>query len=162
MHPLYARQLWADKGFFYLGIKLNSVYRAAFSARKQFASLLGGAVPVVQIADVPREPFKGGATYQTIVGDQQGSTPIRVGMQTSPPGYKTALHSHPYMETVTVLEGEGEAWLEGGGGLISLKPGTTLVFPANHRHWFRATGTNHLVTFGVHASPHRIVNVHGE
>ena len=119
-------------------------------------------MPVVQIADVPREPFKGGATYQTIVGDQQGSTPIRVGMQTSPPGYKTALHSHPYMETVTVLEGEGEAWLEGGGGLISLQPGTTLVFPANHRHWFRATGTNYLVTFGVHASPHRIVNVHGD
>ena len=119
-------------------------------------------MPVVKLADVPHEPFKGGATYQTIVGDQQGSTPIRVGTQTSPPGYKTALHSHPYMETVTVLEGEGEAWLEGAEETVQLKPGTTLIFAANQRHWFRATGVTPLVTLGVHASPHRIVNVHGE
>lgn len=119
-------------------------------------------MPAVKIADVPREAFKGGATYQTIVGDHLGSTPIRVGMQTSPPGYKTPLHSHPYMETVTVIEGEAEAWMEGGEGVIAVQAGTTLVFPANTRHWFRATGTVPLVTLGVHASPHRIVNVHGE
>jgi quercetin dioxygenase-like cupin family protein len=119
-------------------------------------------MPVVRIEEVPREPFKGGASYQTIVGDQQGSTPIRVGVQTSPPGYKTALHSHPYMETVTVLEGEGEAWLEGSSEVVRLLPGTTLVFAANQQHWFRATGSKPLVTLGVHASPHRLVNVHGE
>jgi quercetin dioxygenase-like cupin family protein len=119
-------------------------------------------MPVVNIADVQSEPFKGGAGYQTIVGDQQGSTPIRVGVQTSPPGYKTALHSHPYMETVTVLEGEGEAWLDGSTEVVRLLPGTTLVFAANQKHWFRATGSTPLVTLGVHASPHRIVNVHGE
>ena len=119
-------------------------------------------MPVVDHASVPSEPFKGGATYQTIVGDEQGSTPIRVGIQTSPSGYKTAIHSHPYMETVTVLKGEGEAWLEGGEGVVQLNPGATLVFPANLRHWFRATGAEPLVTFGVHASPHRIVNVHDE
>ena len=112
---------------------------------------------------MPREPFKGGATYQTIVGDHTDSTPspIRVGMQTSPPGYKTALHSHPYLETVTVLDGEGEAWLE-GSEVVSLEPGTTLVLPANVRHWFRATGTKPLVTLGVHASPRRIVNIHDQ
>ena len=60
-------------------------------------------MPIVMISDVPLEPFKGGATYQTIVGDQQGSTPIRLGLQTSPPGYKTALHAHPNLETVTVV-----------------------------------------------------------
>ena len=118
-------------------------------------------MPVIQHADVPLEPFKGGATYQTLVGDQHGSTPIWVGVQTSPPGYKTSLHSHPYMETVTVLEGEGEAWLEGAEGVVLLQPGTTLVFPANHRHWFRAKGEKPLVTLGVHASPRRIVDVHG-
>lgn len=117
-------------------------------------------MPIVKIANVPREPFKGGATYQTIVGDHTGSTPIRIGMQTSPPGYKTALHSHPYLETVTVIDGEGEAWLEGSDGVVSLEPGTTLVLPANVQHWLRATGTKPLVTLGVHASPHRIVNIH--
>ena len=59
-------------------------------------------MPVVHHSDIAAEPFKGGASYQTLVGDEQGSTPIRVGIQTSPPGYKSALHSHPYLETITV------------------------------------------------------------
>ncbi len=117
-------------------------------------------MPIVRLCDVPPEPFKGGATYQTIVGDQQGSTPIRVGVQTSPPGYRTALHSHPYMETITVLEGEGEAWIAGTADIMLMQPGTTLVFPPDTPHWFRATGTTPLVTLGVHASAHRIVDVH--
>ena len=44
--------------------------------------------------------------------------------------------------------------------LIPIAPGTTLVLPANQKHWFRATGDKPLITYGVHASPHRIVNVH--
>lgn len=119
-------------------------------------------MPVVELDNVPREAFKGGATYQTIVGDQEGSTPVRVGIQTSPPGYKTSRHSHPYMETVTVLEGEGEAWLDDGCGVIALRAGATLVVPPNLHHWFRARGDGPLITLGVHASPLRIVNVHGD
>ena len=79
-----------------------------------------------------------------------------------PPGYKTPLHSHPYMETITVLEGEGEAWLEDDNDLVPLKPGVTLVLRPNVRHWFRATGHLPLKTYGIHASPHRIVNAHEE
>jgi quercetin dioxygenase-like cupin family protein len=119
-------------------------------------------MPVVYHDDVASEPFKGGATYQTLVGDAQGSTAIRVGIQTSPPGYKTPLHSHPYLETITVLDGEGEAWLQGSDAIVPLKPGVTLVLPANVRHWFRATGDRQLKTYGIHASPHRIVNIHDD
>lgn len=119
-------------------------------------------MPVVYHSEVASEPFKGGASYQTLVGDEEGSTPIRVGIQTSPPGYRTPLHSHPYLETITVLEGRGQAWLEGRDGLVDLEPGVTLVLPANVRHWFGATGDRPLKTYGVHASPRRIVNVHGE
>jgi len=117
-------------------------------------------MPVIDHSRVALEAFSGGATYQTLVGDREGSTPIRVGMQTSPPGYKTPLHSHPYMETITVLDGQGEAWIEGATELATLQPGVTLVLPANVRHWFRASGDRPLVTLGVHASPHRIVNLH--
>lgn len=117
-------------------------------------------MPVVELANVAPEPFKGGATYQTIVGDAQGTTAIRLGVQTSPPGYKTPLHSHPYLETITVLDGEGEAWLEVEQQLVHLRPGVTLVLPANERHWFRATGDRPLVTLGLHASPNCIVDVH--
>jgi quercetin dioxygenase-like cupin family protein len=116
-------------------------------------------MPVIRHADVAAEPFKGGATYRTLVGDGEGSTPIRLGVQTSPPGYATPTHSHPYMETVTVLEGAGEAWIEGSDSIVALAPGTTCVFPANTPHWFRATGDAPLVTLGVHASPNRIVDV---
>jgi quercetin dioxygenase-like cupin family protein len=116
-------------------------------------------LPVVLHSDVAHELFEGGATYQTLVGDAQGSTPIRLGLQTSPPGYRTPLHSHPYMEALTVVSGEGEAWIEGHDGLIPLAPGVTLVMPPNVRHWFRALGDAPLKTYGIHASPHRIVQV---
>jgi quercetin dioxygenase-like cupin family protein len=119
-------------------------------------------MPIVYHSHVATEPFKGGATYQTLVGDAQGSTPIRVGIQTSPPGYKTADHSHPYLETITVLEGQGEAWLYGSDDLVALHPGVTLVLTPHLRHWFRATGDQPLITIGVHASPHRIVIVHDD
>jgi len=117
-------------------------------------------MPVVYHDNVPIEPFRGGATYQTVVGDQQGSTPVRLGIQTSPPGYRTPLHSHPYMEALMILEGAGEAWIEGSDDLIALAPGMTLVFPANVRHQFRTLGRKPLKTLGVHTSPHRIVVVH--
>jgi len=118
-------------------------------------------MPVIYHKDVPGEPFRGGATYQTVVGDREGSTPYRVGIQTSPPGYRTPHHSHPYLETLMILEGSGEAWIEGrGDDLVPLKPGMTLVFPPHVRHWFRALGTAPLKTLGIHASPHRIVIVH--
>jgi quercetin dioxygenase-like cupin family protein len=119
-------------------------------------------MPIVRHSDIAAEPFKGGATYLTLVGDAQGTTPIRVGIQNSPPGYKTPTHSHPYLETITVLEGNGEAWLQGNDELVQLEPGVTLVLTPHLRHWFRTTGDQPLKTYGVHASPHRIVNIHGE
>jgi len=116
-------------------------------------------MPVIQLAEVAHEPFRGGATYQTLVGDAEGSTPVRIGIQTSPPGYRTPLHTHPYLEVITVLDGEGEAWIEGSGATVPLKPGVTLVLPAGVRHWFGATRGQTLTTYGVHASPHRIVDI---
>ncbi len=115
-------------------------------------------MPIVQLNDVPKESFPNGATYQTIVGDDDGSTPVRVGIQISPPGYSTGTHSHPYMEVVSVLEGEGEAWVEGEDGTIRIGPGTTLVLPPNVKHGFRVTGDKPMKTHGVHASQTRIVD----
>lgn len=119
-------------------------------------------MPVVRHQEVAPEPFRGGASYQTLVGDNDGSTPVRIGIQTSPPGYRTPLHSHPYMEIITVLDGRGEAWIEGDAAVVALEPGVTLVLPAGVRHWFAATGEQPLRTYGVHASAHRVVEVHGD
>lgn len=114
-------------------------------------------MPVIRLDDVPLEPFRDGATYQTLVGDDAGSTPLRVGLQVSQPGYATGTHAHPYLEVVTVIEGEGEAWIEGEGGTVAIGPGATMVFPPGIRHWFRVTGETPMKTYGVHASPERIV-----
>lgn len=114
-------------------------------------------MPIVELDSVPKQAFPSGATYQTIVGDDAGSTPVRVGVQVSPPGYSTGTHAHPYMEIVSVIEGEGEAWMDGQEGVVPIGPGTTMVLPANVKHGFRVTGTVPLKTYGVHASSHRIV-----
>ena len=115
-------------------------------------------MPIVQLDKVEKQEFPNGATYQTIVGDNEGSTPIRVGVQTSPPGYSTGTHSHPYMEVVSVIEGTGEAWIEGQGDSIPIGPGATLVLPPNTPHGFKVTGMSPLKTYGIHASSLRIVD----
>ena len=114
---------------------------------------------VIRHAERPVVPFGGGATYCPIVGDDTGAgLPVRTGLQTSPPGYQTRVHSHPYTEILTVLEGEGEAWLDGEEARVALAPGVTISVPPNRAHAFRATGDKPLVTFGIHLSDKRIVD----
>jgi quercetin dioxygenase-like cupin family protein len=119
---------------------------------------LWSVMPVINIEDVRIEEFGTGRTYQTLVGDDEGSTPVRIGIQTSPPGYSTGTHSHPYMEVITVIEGTGEAWIEGEGVGIPIGPGSTIVAPPNKAHGFRNTGQTPMRSYGVHASPIRITD----
>jgi quercetin dioxygenase-like cupin family protein len=117
------------------------------------------AITVIREDERPVVPFVGGATYRTIVGDDTGAgVPIRTGVQTSPPGYRTRVHSHPYVETLTVIAGRGEAWLDGEPGRVALEPGVTVVLPAGRPHAFRVLGDEPLVTLGIHAFGKRIVD----
>jgi quercetin dioxygenase-like cupin family protein len=116
-------------------------------------------ITVIREEERPIVDFVGGATYRAIVGDDTGEgLPIRTGIQTSPPGYATRVHSHPYVETLTVLAGCGEAWLDGEEVRIALEPGVTVVLPANRAHAFRVIGDEPLVTLGIHTFGKRIVN----
>ncbi len=115
-------------------------------------------MPISPLEAVKIETFDTGRTYQTIVGDEAGSTPVRIGIQTSPPGYSTGTHSHPYVEVVTVIDGTGEAWVEGEGGPKAIGPGSTIVAPPNTKHGFRNTGQTVMRSYGVHASPVRITH----
>ncbi len=120
-------------------------------------------ITVIREEDRPVVDFPGGATYRTLIGDDNGAQiPIRTGIQTSMPDYVTRLHSHPYVEVLTVLEGRGEAWLVGpdGGeeGTIAMMPGVTISIPAGQVHGFRVVGDQPLVTYGIHTNPKRIVN----
>ena len=114
---------------------------------------------VIKLEERTEVDFGGGATYRTILGDDTGDgLPIRTGIQVSPPGYQTRIHAHPYVETITVLEGRGEAWLDGDERRVTLEPGVTIAIPANRKHAFRALGEKPLVTLGIHVHTKRIVN----
>jgi mannose-6-phosphate isomerase-like protein (cupin superfamily) len=121
------------------------------------------AITVIRESERTIVDFPGGATYRTLIGDDNGADiPIRTGIQTSQPGYQTRVHSHPYVEVLTVIEGRGEAWLvdpEGGeAGTIAMEPGVTISIPAGQAHGFRVIGDERLVTYGIHTFPKRIVN----
>jgi quercetin dioxygenase-like cupin family protein len=116
-------------------------------------------ITVICEEERPVVDFPGGATYRTLIGEDNGADiPIRTGIQTSTPGYATRLHSHPYVEVLTVLEGRGEAWLDGEEGTIAMAPGVTISIPAGRVHGFRVIGDQPLVTYGIHTNPKRIVN----
>jgi quercetin dioxygenase-like cupin family protein len=116
-------------------------------------------ITLIRQSERPVVDFPGGATYRTLIGDDNGSDiPIRTGIQTSQPGYATRVHSHPYVEVLTVLEGQGEAWLEGEEGTIAMAPGVTISIPAGRVHGFRVVGDKPLVTYGIHTFNKRIVN----
>jgi quercetin dioxygenase-like cupin family protein len=116
-------------------------------------------VTVILEDERPVVPFPGGATYRTLIGDDNGAgIPIRTGIQTSEPGYATREHSHPYVEVLTVLEGRGEAWLDGEPGTIAMEKGVTISIPAGRVHGFRVLGDEKLVTYGIHTFGKRIVN----
>ena len=116
-------------------------------------------ITVISESERPVVDFPGGATYRTLIGDDNGGEiPIRTGIQTSQPGYATRVHSHPYVEVLTVLEGHGEAWLDGEEGTIAMAPGVTISIPAGRVHGFRVVGDRPLVTYGIHTFNKRIVN----
>jgi quercetin dioxygenase-like cupin family protein len=117
------------------------------------------AITVIREDERPTVPFVGGASYRAIIGDDTGDgVPIRTGIQTSPPGYQTRIHSHPYVETLTVIAGRGEAWLDGEANRVALEPGVTVVLPADRPHAFRVIGDEPLITLRIHAIGKRIVN----
>jgi mannose-6-phosphate isomerase-like protein (cupin superfamily) len=113
---------------------------------------------VIRLAETETIPFGPDAFYQLLVGDDAGSTPVRVGIQTSQPGYAAGMHSHPYLEILHVLEGTAEAWLEGHQDrAVRLEAGDTIALPPDVPHTFRVMGDRVLRLIGIHASPQRIV-----
>jgi quercetin dioxygenase-like cupin family protein len=114
---------------------------------------------VVRLDEVEHVKFGPDAYYQPIIGDADGTTPIRTGIQTSQPGYAAPMHSHPYLEILHILDGAAEAWLEGQEDeKVLLRKGDTIALPPGRPHTFRVVGDEVLRLLGTHVSPHRIVN----
>src|SRR5207253_1621731 len=96
---------------------------------------------VVRLSETEVVKFGPDATYQLILGDDDGNTPIRTGIQTSEPGYVAPVHSHPYTEVLHNLDGVAEAWMDGQEDRkVRLEKGDTIALPPNVPHSFRAVG----------------------
>ena len=114
---------------------------------------------VVRLDDTEKVAFGRDAYYQPIIGDDAGTTPVRMGIQTSQPGYQVTVHSHPYMEILHILDGVAEAWVDGReDSKVVLRKGDTIALPPNVPHTFRVVGDQVLRTLGTHVSPQRIVH----
>jgi mannose-6-phosphate isomerase-like protein (cupin superfamily) len=116
-------------------------------------------ITVIRLDDTERVSFGPLSHYQPIVGDDAGSTPVRTGIQTAQPGYAAAVHSHPYVEILHILDGVAEAWVDGKPeSLVLLRKGDTIAVPPETPHAFRVVGDQELRLLGTHVSPKRIVN----
>ena len=67
-------------------------------------------IKVVRLAESEIVRFAPDSFYQPLLGDDAGTIPVRTGIQTCLPGYVAAMHSHPYIEIIHILEGTAEAW----------------------------------------------------
>jgi quercetin dioxygenase-like cupin family protein len=113
---------------------------------------------VVRLDEVEVVKFGPSSVYQLIIGDDEGTTAIRTGIQTSQPGYEASMHSHPYVEILHILDGVAEAWFEGEeDSKILLRKGDTISLPPDKPHTFRVVGDEPMRLLGTHVSPHRIV-----
>ena len=91
---------------------------------------------VARLAASEEVSFGPRASYRPLLAD--GDTPVFLGIQTSEPGYETEPHSHPYVETLFVLEGEAEVWLLGGEDEAArLTAGDCAALPPHRPHAFR-------------------------
>jgi mannose-6-phosphate isomerase-like protein (cupin superfamily) len=116
-------------------------------------------ITVIRLDDTERVSFGPLSHYQPIVGDDAGSTPVRTGIQTAQPGYAAAVHSHPYIEILHILDGVAEAWIDGRPeSRVVLRKGDTITVPPETPHAFRVVGDEVLRLLGTHVSPKRIVN----
>jgi quercetin dioxygenase-like cupin family protein len=116
-------------------------------------------IKVVKLEETEVVSFGPLAHYQPIIGDDEGTTPVRTGIQTSQPGYAAPVHCHPYLEILHILDGTAEAWVEGQEDRpVRLGKGDTIALPPNVPHGFRVVGDEVLRLLGTHVSPRRIVH----
>src|SRR3954462_1868272 len=78
-------------------------------------------------------------------------SPISIYFVDAPPGQGPGLHTHPYVETIIILE--GTARLTVRDQERSVTAGEIAVVPAETPHKFVNIGPNNLRQIDVHGSP---------
>lgn len=118
---------------------------------------LESGAKIATLASAERVDFGPLAHYRPLMAD--GTTPVRTGIQVSEPGYVAAMHSHPYVEMLFILEGEADVWMEGEEDKKRrLGAGDMIALPPETPHSFAVVGDQPMKLLGIHHSPDRIVN----
>jgi quercetin dioxygenase-like cupin family protein len=92
---------------------------------------------LIHLEKIPWEPF-GGQTkgiFRKILSLQDFPSGFRATLTLAKPGGEFPEHDDPYTHIFYILEGEGEASLD--GQTVPLKRGTALTVPAGKRHGYR-------------------------
>jgi len=98
--------------------------------------------------DVNELPFEG-MSYE-FHGEKHGA-PICAYIVNAPPGKGPPLHTHPYVETIFMIEGRATVTI--GNETREVNAGAIAVVPANTPHKFVNSGDGLLRQIDVHASP---------
>ena len=83
-------------------------------------------------------------------GEKQGA-PISAYIVNAKPGQGPPLHTHPYVETIFMLEGRAAVTI--GNETREVKVGAIAVIPANTPHRFVNSGDTILRQIDIHANP---------
>ena len=87
-------------------------------------------------SDGPAEYFTGQVRIEPVI-EAPDPARVRAAKVTFQPGARTHWHTHPLGQTLYVLSGEGRAQRE-GEEVVVLKPGDTVWFEPEERHWHGA------------------------
>ena len=109
-------------------------------------------VRVASLADIPATKLPGRDLQWLVSPETIGSEQLGVAIMTCP-AYSTVrpCHGHGSVEEVLlVLEGEGEAWVD--GETAPFKAGNAVLLPAGSKHQVRNTGPGVLRTASIFAT----------
>jgi quercetin dioxygenase-like cupin family protein len=99
----------------------------------------------------PREPWRPGVTTRMWASSAVGSAQLCIFEQWCDPGAGAPTHLHAVEETLTVLKGRAEFWLDGERALVTR--GQSVIVPAGLRHGFRNVGDGMLHVQAILAAP---------
>ncbi len=90
-----------------------------------------------------------GTVWQDPIVETEAPARVRAVSVTFAPGARTNWHTHPLGQTIHVLAGRGLCRIE-GEAVRELKPGDTVYFPPETRHWHGAAPDTQLVHLAIH------------
>jgi quercetin dioxygenase-like cupin family protein len=91
--------------------------------------------------------FTGSVRVQTLF-DPTDPSRTSGGLVTFPPGARSAWHTHPLGQILTVMDGEG--WIQEWGGPIQvIRKGDVVWIPPGVKHWHGATPTTAMTHIAV-------------